>query len=144
MHLILETEDGSKEILIPSGTVVSQIIQKESTDLPQKPIRTSLLLDPPREIVDEGAVIKFTGKILETKTEKPVSDSIIKIFDSDLGLDDPIESGESDEDGSFKIEWIAKQIDRWDKTVEIYAKFEGDENHRSSESKKHVINLENQ
>ena len=139
MYLVLEAEE--KEILIPSGTVVSQIIQKESTALPQKPIRTSLLLDPPREIVDEGAVIKFTGKILETKTEKPVSDSIIKIFDSDLGLDDPIESGESDEDGSFKIEWIAKQIDRFDNTIEVYAKFEGDENHRSTESKKYVINL---
>ncbi len=28
MHLVLESEDGAKEILIPSGNVVTQIIQK--------------------------------------------------------------------------------------------------------------------
>jgi len=47
MHLVLEATDGTREILIPSGTVVTQIIQKMKPPAQTKPIKTSLILDAP-------------------------------------------------------------------------------------------------
>ena len=140
MRLVLESEDGSKEILIPSGTVVEQIIQKKRPPVTAKPIKTILTLDPPSNSVTIGSTIIFTGKLMET-TAKPVANKAIKILERDVGGDDLLASGNTESNGSFSIKWTAKKKDRWDNTAEIYAKFEGDDVNRHSASKQYTIVL---
>jgi hypothetical protein len=141
MHLILEAEDGTKETLIPSGTVVTQIIQKKKTLAVALPIITALTVNPPPSNVTVGSTVTFTGKLVEAESETPVTGSTIKLFDSDVEKDDLIASGISERDGCFKIRWRAKKIDRWDNTAEIYAKFEGNDDYRPSESNHYSIVL---
>jgi hypothetical protein len=143
MHLILEGEDGTKEVLIPSGTVVTQIIQKKKPPAVSKPIKTILTLNRPPSSIIVGSTVTFTGKLMEAESETPVTGSTIKIFDSDVERDDLIASGISEGDGCFNVKWIAKMVDRWGKTAEIYAKFEGDDDHRQSESNSYTIMLKN-
>jgi hypothetical protein len=78
---------------------------------------------------------------VEAESETPVTGSTIKLFDSDVEKDDLIASGISERDGCFKIRWRAKKIDRWDNTAEIYAKFEGNDDYRPSESNHYSIVL---
>ena len=40
--------------------------------------------------------------------------------------DDFLASGETSEDGSFSITWVAKKMDWWDDTVEVYARYMDD------------------
>jgi small-conductance mechanosensitive channel len=123
MHLILEAEDGTKDILIPSGTVVTQIIQKRKSPKKERPVKTILTLDPPPNRITMGSTITFTGKLVKAESETPVIGSTVKLFDGDLERDDLIASGTSGSDGCFQVTWTAKKIERWDSTAEIYAKF---------------------
>jgi len=123
MHLVLEAADESREILIPSGTVVTQIIQKMKPPAQIKPIKTSLFLDAPLSSVPAGSPVIFTGKLVEVDAGKPVTGATIKIFDSDIGGDDLLASGITESDGRFSIKWTAKKTDQYDNTAEIYAKF---------------------
>jgi hypothetical protein len=141
MHLTLETEDGTRDILIPSGTVVTQIIQKQKPPTVTKPVETSLTLNPPPCNVAVGSTVTFIGKLVEAESETSIACSTINIFDSDVERDDLIASGISESNGRFSIRWIAKKVDRWDNTIEIYAKFDGDDEHRPSKSNHHSIVL---
>ena len=141
MRLVLESEDGTKEILIPSGTVVEQIIQKKRSPVTSKPIKTILTLDPPSSSVTIGSTVIFTGKLMEATTAKPVANKTIKILERDVGGDDLLASGNTESNGSFSIKWTAKKEDRWDNTAEIYAKFEGDNVNRHSASKQYTVML---
>jgi len=143
MHLILETEDETKEILIPSGTVVTQIIQRNKTPVTSKLVETILILDPPPSSVAEGSTVIFTGKLVEAATRKPVADKTVKIFESDVGGDDLLASGITERDGGFTIEWTAKEMDQLNNTAEIYGMFEGDEVNRRSASDQYIIVLKN-
>jgi len=140
MHVILETEDGLKDILIPSGSIVTQIIQKKLPKAIMKPARTTLILEAPATSAKKGNVVTFTGKLFE-EGGKPLSGKTVGIFDVDVGRDDLLASGVTQADGSFAVEWKAKKTDAFDKTAEIHAKFEGDEDHRSSVSKQYVITI---
>jgi small-conductance mechanosensitive channel len=142
MHLVLKVEDGTKEILIPSGNVVTQIIQKKIPSAIQKPTNTVLFLNAPSDHVIRGSSIVITGNLVEETSGNPVSDMTVKIFDKDIGGDDQMASGITEKDGRFNIEWIAKKMDPSDNTVEIYAKFEGNDNYLKSESKKYIIIVE--
>jgi len=142
MHLVLEAEDGTKEILIPSGNVVTQIIQKKRPAAITKPIRTVLTLDAPPIRTAVGSSVVFIGELTEEPTGDPVAGATVKIFERDVGGDDLLASGNTQEDGSFKVEWTAKKTDPIDNTAEVYAKFEGSDNHRKSESKQHVVTIE--
>jgi len=141
MHLVLETEDGTNEILIPSGTVVTQIIQKKKPPVTPKLVKTILILDSPSSSVAEGSTLIFTGKLVEAITRNPVADKTIKIFESDVGGDDFLASGITESDGSFSIKWTAKKMDRLGSTVEVYATFEGDDVNRHASSNKYCIML---
>lgn len=77
MHVVLETEDGTEDILIPSGTIVTQIIQKRLPKAISKPAKTFLILDEPVTKVKEGCTVTFTGKLLE-EGGKPLSNKPIK------------------------------------------------------------------
>lgn len=141
MHLVLETEDGKNEILIPSGTVVTQIIQKRKPPVTLKPTKTILILDSPPNSVAEGSTVIFNGKLVDAATENPVADKTIEILDRDVGGDDLLASGNTESNGGFSIEWTAKKKDRWDNTAEVYAKFEGDDVNRHSASKEYTVML---
>ncbi|MEM2935937.1 MAG: mechanosensitive ion channel [Candidatus Bathyarchaeia archaeon] len=141
MHLVLEATDGTREILIPSGTVVAQIIQKMKPPAQLKPIKTSLTLDTLPSSVPAGSPIVFTGKLVEVDTGKPVAGATIKIFDSDFGRDDLLALGITESDGKFNIKWIVEKTDLRDNTAEIYAKFEGNDDYQSSESKQSVVEI---
>ena len=40
----------------------------------------------------------------------------------------------TNKDGDFSIDWKAKQQDWWDDSVEVYARFEGDEKYNPSQT----------
>lgn len=86
---------------------------------------TILTLDPPPKAVMEGNEISFTGKLVTRDTGSGISGVAINIYDSDLEWDDLIASGATKPDGSFSIKWITEPMDPLDRTVEVYAKFEG-------------------
>ena len=140
MHIVLLSEDGTKEILIPSGTVVTQIIQKKRPPAARKPIKTVLTLETPPSSVKVGSTIVFTGKLAEA-TGKPITGTNVKIFDSNIGGDELLASGVTESDGGFSLKWTVKKTDRWDNTAEIYAKFEGNDKYRESKSEQYKIML---
>jgi hypothetical protein len=142
MHLVLETEDGTKEILIPSGTVVTQIIQKKIPAMRLAPVNTALVLEAPPRVALAGSTIKFTGRLVEVETGKPVTNAAVQILDSDVDRDDLLASGVTGSDGIFRVEWSARKTDRWDNTAEIYAKFAGSDSHRPSKSRQYVVEIE--
>jgi hypothetical protein len=80
---------------------------------------------------------------MNAESETPVSSAIIEIFDCDVERDDLLATGTSENNGSFKIEWVAKKVDQWDNTAEVYAKFGGDDIHRHSASNHYTIVLRN-
>jgi hypothetical protein len=139
MHLVLETEDGAKDVLIPSGTVVTQIIQKKKPPLALKPVATSLMLDSPPSSVKVGSKIIFAGRLVEADSGNSVAGAIVRILDSDVGGDDLVASGATKSDGRFGIEWTVKRTDLGDNTAEIFAEFEGDDDHRQSKSEQYTV-----
>ena len=141
MHLVLETEDGTKDILIPSGTVVTQIIQKKKPPITLKPVSTSLILDQPSISIEVGSKVMFTGKLVEADSGDPVASATVRILDADVGGDDLLASGVTKSDGGFGIEWAAKETDLRHNAAEIYARFEGDDDHRQSKSAQYTIVL---
>ena len=141
MHVVLETEDSTKDILIPSGSIVTQIIQKRLPKAILKPARTLLILEAPIPSAKKGSTVTFTGKLFQ-EGGKPLSGKTIGICDVDIGRDDVLASGVTQTDGSFTIKWKARKTDAFDNTAEIQAKFEGDEDHRRSVSKQYIITIE--
>ena len=139
MHLVLEAED--REILIPSGNVVTQIIQKKKPKKQAKPIETVVTLATPPRTVTAGSPVVFTGKLLEATNGDPVTGATVKIMERDIGRDELLASGITESDGSFGIECTAKRTDRWDNTAEIYARFEGNKDYDESQSKQHTIRI---
>ncbi|RJS79132.1 hypothetical protein CW711_03545 [Candidatus Bathyarchaeota archaeon] len=144
MHLILESEDGTKEILIPSGNVVAQIIQKKIPPRTSKPAKTVLTLNVSPLKVAVGSTVVFTGNLKESETGKPVAGATIKIMERDIGREELLASGVTDKNGNFRIEWRAKKMDWRDNTAEIYAKFEGDKDHQRAQSEEYTVTITEQ
>ena len=141
LHLVLESEDEKGEILIPSGTVVAEIIRRKKPLAKHKPLETIIVLEQPPETAVKGVIIKFTGRLVETETHDPIPNKPVKIFDIDIERDDLLGSGITRRDGTYIIQWTAKKTDRMDNTAEIHAKFEGDDAYKPSESNKYTITL---
>lgn len=102
-----------------------------------------LILDEPPASVSVGSKVTFTGKLLEGK--KGISNEIIELYESDRSfmMDDFLASGETKSDGSFSIDWMAKQMDWWDDTVEVYARYREKGSRRliPIHSEKYIIKL---
>ena len=98
MHVVLETEDGLQDILIPSGSIVTQIIQKKLPKAISRPARTMLILEAPETKVRKGSIVTFTGKLFE-EGGKPLSGKTVGIYDIDIGRDDLLVSGVTQTDG---------------------------------------------
>ena len=142
MHVVLETEDSENDILIPSGTIVTQIIKKRLPHTSMKPIKTIVVLDTPASNVNKGKEVVFTGKLIEEETGNPIGKRTVRILDEDIGRDDTLASGLTGEDGSFAIPWKAKKNDAFDNTVEIYAWFDGDEKYRCTKSRMSIVTVQ--
>lgn len=63
------------------------------------------------------------------------------MHDADIGRDDILASGINSGKGSYNTQWTSIKTDRWGDTAEIYAKFEGDDIYKPSESNEYTITL---
>ncbi len=102
---------------------------------------TKLILDPLPSEAPKGSTIAFTGKLMSGN--QSVGGAKVVVYESDRSFmkDDFMASGTTQDDGTFNIEWEAKELDWWDNTVEAYAKFEGTPSHKPSLSKKYDIKI---
>jgi len=103
MNVLLVTKDSENDNLIPSGTIVTQIIKKRLARAIMKPINTIVTLDSSASKVNKGKDVLFTGKLVEMESSKPIANRTVWILDEDIGRDDTLASGVTGEDGSFAI-----------------------------------------
>ena len=97
---------------------------------------TVLLLDDLPVSVKSDTTITFTGKLTVHDTIEGVGCAEIDILEQDRSFmrDDLLVSGATNNDGSFTIDWIAKQRDFWDDKIQVYARFKGTENYKPAKS----------
>lgn len=97
---------------------------------------TVLLLDDLPASVDSDSTLTFRGRLTEHDTIEGVGCAEIHIFEKDRSFlrDDFLVSGATNNDGTFAINWTAKQRDFWDNKIQVYAVFKGTENYNPSKS----------
>jgi hypothetical protein len=106
-------------------------------------VDTTLKMSCPPTSVDLNSIVTFEGKLMISDTGKGIGDAKIDIYERDRSFmgDDVLVSGMTSKDGNFNIDWKAKQQDWWDDSVEVYARFEGDENHNPSQTDPYRIRV---
>jgi hypothetical protein len=117
------------------------VILKNRPGVRMGPTPTLLTLDPLLEKVKIGEKIVFTGRLTDTTNGKPMAEATVLILDRDIGKDDLLGEGVTDAEGAYRVEWEARKVDEFDDTAEVYAKFEGDEDHRSCHTKRYVVEI---
>ena len=142
MHLVIESLDGSKDILIPNSLVLSQVILKNRPGIRMGPTPTAITMDNPPKRAKIGSKLTFTGQLTEMATGRPLAGAEVNLYDRDIGKDDLLVEGVTDAEGKYRIEWTMKKVDFLDDTAELYVKFEGDDEHRSCHTKQSVIEVE--
>jgi small-conductance mechanosensitive channel len=140
MHLVIESEDKQKKILIPSGSVVTEIIEKVKTE-DSIPFDTEILLNNPPATIEIGSKIRLSGVLRNKDLQKPISNMNVKLFDSDIGRDDLLSSAVTDKEGRFNIVWEAYRQDFDGNEIEIYTKFDRTEKYKQCKSKLHTIEI---
>ena len=141
MHLHMETEDGKKAIMIPNGVVLVQIILKNLPGEKIQPIETEITIEEPIKEVKKGEKLVFKGRLVEVDNENPLIDTKVYLLDRDIGKDDFLAEGTTNDQGLFEIFWEAKWTDNLDDVVEIYVKYLGDEKHRNASSRQYNITV---
>jgi len=106
-------------------------------------VDTALKMSCPPTSVDLNSIVTFEGKLMTSDTSKGVGNAEIDIYERDRSFmsDDVLVSGMTNKDGNFNIDWKAKQQDWWDDSVEVYARFEGDEKHNPSQTDSYRIRV---
>jgi uncharacterized protein YegP (UPF0339 family) len=104
---------------------------------------TVLLLDSLPATVDSGSTVTFTGKLTTHDTVEGVSCAEIDIFERDRSFmrDDLLCSGATNNDGTFAIDWVSKQMDFWDDKIQFYARFKGTKSYRPAKSDVHKMQV---
>ena len=141
MHLLIESEDGSKDILIPNSLVLSTIIMKKRPGVRMGPTLTTITIEQPASKAKIGDKLTFKGKLTETMSGKPLPSSPVNLYERDIGRDDLLVEGLTDAEGNYAIEWTAKKVDFFDDTAELYIRFIGDEEHRVCNTKQFIIEV---
>lgn len=141
MHLILESLDGSQDILIPNNLVLSQIIQKKRPGVRVGPTPTTCTLDPPQAKAKVGERVVLKGRLTVTATGKPIPNAPVNLYERDIGKDDLLIEGTTDAEGNYAIEWTARKVDFFDDTAELYVRFIGDEENRASNTRQFVVEV---
>jgi len=90
-----------------------------------------------------NSIVTFEGKLMTSDLGKGVGNAEIGIYERDRSFmgDDVLVSGMTNKDGTFSIDWKAKQQDWWDDSVEVYARFEGNEKHNPSHTDTYRIRV---
>ncbi len=84
-------------------------------------------------------LVSINGQLM-TSDGRAVAQAFIYIKDEDsVSGDDTIKTLTIDSGGNFGFSWIAKSVDSFDDTVEIYAVFEGNQGSDSSRSSQFEI-----
>ncbi|MDG6223612.1 MAG: YegP family protein [Candidatus Bathyarchaeota archaeon] len=104
---------------------------------------TFITLDAPPTKVESGTKVTLTGKLNMAGSCEGIDCVTIHIFEHDRSFlrDDFLASGETNPDGTFSIDWIAKQKDFWDDKVQVYARFIGTDNYMPATSKIYPIQV---
>jgi hypothetical protein len=87
-------------------------------------------------------MVVFTGRLAETESGRPLTNSMVRLYDRDIGKNDLLGEGFTDTEGNYSIEWKARKVDFLDDAAEVFMKFKGDEEHRTSNSKQFTIEVE--
>jgi uncharacterized protein YegP (UPF0339 family) len=97
---------------------------------------TVLLLDDLPNSVKSDTTITFTGKLTDHDTVEGIGCAEIDIYERDRSFmrDDALVSGATNNDGTFAVDWMAKQMDFWDDKIQVYARFKGTKNYRPAKS----------
>lgn len=112
----------------------------ESIEVCKKPAKgvnaTSIRLDMPPTKVGSGTTVALTGKLTTAGSDEGIGCVTVHIFEHDRSFmrDDFLASAETNPDGTFSIDWVAKQRDFWDDKVQVYAKFIGTDNYLPAKS----------
>ena len=98
---------------------------------------TILELSTPLNTIDSGSAVCFSGKLTITNSGEGIGCLLVHIFERDRSFlsDDLLAFGPTNPDGTFSIDWTAKQRDFWDDKIQVYARFVGTSNYSSSRSK---------
>lgn len=103
--------------------------------------QTIITLNIPNNYVYEGNTAYISGR-LTTSDGSGLQNALIYIKDEDSGSgDDTIKSLSTDFYGNFGFTWIAKSMDPFDDTVEIYAIFEGASAYDSARSYQYDVSV---
>jgi small conductance mechanosensitive channel len=143
MHILIEALDGSQDILIPNSLVLSQIILKKRPGVRMGPTPTTITLEKLPESAKIGEKLVFKGRLTVTATGKPIPESLVILYDRDIGKDDVLVEGVTDADGNYALEWVVRKVDFLDDTAELYVRFVGDEDHRACNTKQYVVEVKN-
>jgi uncharacterized protein YegP (UPF0339 family) len=119
---------------------VKEIIEEyhESTIIDFTKGETTLILEKPKNSIEIGSTITFSGRLFGHTTGEGIKDAKISIFETDGTIlkETPIAHGYTNSLGGFYIDWVVKKMDWWDHTIEVMAKFEGEQTAKPSSSKK--------
>jgi uncharacterized protein YegP (UPF0339 family) len=104
---------------------------------------TILILDKPEKKVKKGSIITFNGRLYGNVTGKGIDNAKICIFESDGDFvkGTPIAVCKTNILGDFNVDWIAKKMDWWDNSIEVYAKFDGIGSLKPSSSEKQIVEI---
>ena len=127
---------------LTSGQIV-----KEAPEAPVEPAAgagdTTLKMSCPPTSVDLNSIVTFEGNLVTSDTGKGVGDAKIDIYERDRSFmgNDVLVSGMTDKDGNFSIDWKAKQQDWWDDSVEVFARFKGNEKYSPAQTDTYRIRV---
>jgi hypothetical protein len=118
---------------------VAEKIEEQVTGI----VDTGIAMLSPPNVVESGSTVTFEGWLMDSKTGKGIEEAAINIWERYISFmrDKMLTSGVTAKDGSFNINWKAKQQDWWDDTVELYAKFKGTENYKPARSANYQIKV---
>jgi uncharacterized protein YegP (UPF0339 family) len=125
-----------------SGLTTEDIVynQYENIEVCKEPApgvnNTMIELSAPSSTVDSGSPVCFSGKLTISNSGEGIGCLMVHIFERDRSFlsDDLLAFGPTNPDGTFSINWTAKQRDFWDDKIQVYARFVGTKNYLSSKS----------
>ena len=113
--------------MVDGDTSMDKTIAPEGVASVDEPKATDgdvvVIFEEPPKTAKDGSNVTFTGKLLRGSVG--MGGQKINLYESDRSFmqDDFLASGETGADGSFSITWVAKKMDWWDDTVEVYARY---------------------
>ncbi len=100
-------------------------------------IPTYLILNPLPSNVTEGTLLNFTGKLVRADEWSGIPDAEVSVYGNEILL----ATGRTDEKGEFKISWLAIPLAPENRTLSIYARFNGSDRYGPSVSRQFTIRV---